>query len=162
MAALGGSVSGEGCVYLAGGATAVLQGWRPMTIDIDLKPDPEPPGLFEALAVLKDELDVNIELASPDQFVPAIPGWRERSLFIARHGPVQFFHYDPYGQVLAKLQRRHDRDLQDVRSFLRSGLIQTSRLWEMFQQIEPQLIRYPAIDSATFRAAVREFCDVNQ
>src|ERR1017187_3837826 len=145
MAALGGRVRGPGCIYLTGGATAVLHGWRPMTIDIDIKPDPEPPGLFEALAILKDELDVNVELAGPDQFIPAIPGWRERSLFVAQHGPVKFFHYDPYGQTLAKLQRRHDRDVHDVRSFLLSGLIEKARLWEMFRQIEPQLIRYPAI-----------------
>jgi len=162
MAALGGRVCGEGCIYLAGGATAVLHDWRPMTIDIDLKPDPEPPGLFEALAILKDELDINVELACPDQFIPAIPGWRERSLFIAQHGPVKFFHYDPCGQALSKLQRRHDRDLHDVRSLLQSGLVQKQRLWEMFQQIEPQLIRYPAVDPASFRAAVREFCDVRE
>lgn len=159
MAALGRRVRGEGCIYLAGGATAVWHHWRAMTIDIDLKPDPEPPGLFEALAALKDELDLNVELASPDQFIPAIPGWQERSLFIARHGSVGFFHYDPYGQTLAKLQRRHDRDLQDVRSFWRSGLVQKDRLWPMFLQIEPQLIRFPAIDPGSFRAAVKEFCD---
>jgi hypothetical protein len=162
MAALGSRVRGEGCVYLAGGATAVLHGWRPMTIDIDIKPDPEPPGLFEALASLKEELNLNVELASPDQFIPAIPGWRERSLFIAQYGPVKFFHYDPWGQALSKLQRRHDRDLRDVCSLLESGLIQKDRLWEMFQQIEPQLIRYPAIDPASFRAAVMEFCNVNE
>ena len=160
MAALGSCVRGEGSVYLAGGATAVLHDWRPMTIDIDIKPDPEPAGLFEALAVIKNQLDVNVELACPDQFIPALPGWRERSLFIARHGPVNFFHYDPCGQVLSKLQRRHDRDLRDVRSFCLSGLVHKSQLWEMFAQIEPQLIRYPAIDPAAFRAAVREFCDV--
>ncbi len=40
-----------GRIYLTGGATAVLYGWREMTININLKPDPEPPGLFEALAV---------------------------------------------------------------------------------------------------------------
>lgn len=159
MNALGSRVRGEGCIYLAGGATAVLHNWRPMTIDIDIKPDPEPPGLFEALALLKNELDINVELASPDQFIPAIPGWRERSLFIARHGLIQFFHYDPYGQALSKLQRRHDRDIRDVDSLLREGLIQTDRLREMFAQIEPQLIRYPAIDPASFRAAVMEFCD---
>lgn len=159
MNALGSRVRGEGCIYLAGGATAVLHNWRPMTIDIDIKPDPEPPGLFEALALLKNELDINVELASPDQFIPAIPGWRERSLFIARHGLIQFFHYDPYGQALSKLQRRHDRDIRDVDSLLREGLIQTDRLREMFAQIEPQLIRYPAIAPASFRAAVMEFCD---
>src|ERR1022692_734829 len=122
MEALGERVTGPGRIYLAGGATAVLYGWRDMTIDVDLKPDPEPPGLFEALAVLKDELDINVELASPDQFIPAVPGWRERSLFIAVHGLVEFFHYDPYGQALAKLQRGHARDLRDVHSLLQDGL----------------------------------------
>ncbi len=158
MAALGKRVRGKGCIFLTGGATAVLHGWRTMTIDIDIKPDPEPAGLFEAIATLKDELDVNVELACPDQFIPALPGWRERSLFIATHGLVEFFHYDPYGQALAKLQRGHERDLHDIQSFLRVGLIQKERLREWFELIEPQLIRYPALDPAAFRAAVTEFC----
>ena len=161
MAALGKHARGPGRIYLTGGATAVLYGWREMTIDVDLKPDPEPPGLFEALAVLKDQLDINVELASPDDFIPAVPGWRERSLFIARHGLIEFFHYDPYGQALSKLQRRHDRDLRDVRSMLRAKLIARDRLREMFALIKPQLIRYPAIDPASFEAAVIEFCDAD-
>lgn len=159
MVALGQRVQGAGRIYFAGGATAVLHGWRAMTIDIDLKADPEPPGLFEALAVVKDELDINVKLASPEQFIPVIPGWRERSPFIARHGPVEFFHYDPYGQALSKLQRRHGRDIVDVRALLRLGLIDKDRLREMFALIEPNLIRYPAIDPASFRNAVMEFCD---
>src|SRR5947208_2214352 len=85
MAALGERVRGEGTIYVTGGATALLYNWRATTIDVDIKPDPEPPGLFEAIATLKEELDINVELASPDQFIPAIPGWRERSLFIAHH-----------------------------------------------------------------------------
>jgi hypothetical protein len=157
MAALGKRVSSPGRIYLTGGATALLHGWRDTTIDVDLKPDPEPVGLFEALAVLKDQLDINVELVSPDQFIPAVPGWRERSLFIARHGQVEFFHYDPYGQALAKLQRRHERDLRDVQSMARSGLIRKGELREMFDLIKPQLIRYPAIDPASFEAAVSAF-----
>ena len=160
MAALGKQVRGQGRIYLVGGATAVLHGWRPMTIDIDIKPEPEPAGLFEAIAVLKNELDINVELASPDQFIPALPGWRERSLFIALHGLVEFYHYDPYGQALAKLQRGHERDLSDVQSLWREGLIQTEPLRELFESIQPQLLRFPAIDPAAFRAAVEEFCDV--
>ena len=111
---------------------------------------------------MKDELDINVELASPDQFIPAIPGWRERSLFIARYGRIQFFHYDIYGQALSKLQRRHERDVHDVRSMLQCGMIRTDGLREMFARIEAQLIRYPAIDPASFRAAVMEFCDENR
>jgi hypothetical protein len=162
MVALGKRVRGKGRIYLTGGATAVLHGWRTMTIDIDIKPEPEPAGLFEAIALLKEELDVNVELASPDQFIPALPGWRERSLFIAIHGLIDFFHYDPYGQALAKLQRAHERDLQDVQSLLRDGLIHLNRLCELFQLIEPQLIRYPAIDPEAFRAAVTQFHNENQ
>ena len=60
MAELGNRVRGPGRIYFAGGATALLHGWRSTTIDVDLKADPEPPGLFEALAVLKDELDINV------------------------------------------------------------------------------------------------------
>jgi hypothetical protein len=162
MAALGQRLRGPGRIYLTGGATAVLHGWRAMTIDVDLKPDPEPLGLFEALATLKDELDINVELASPDQFIPAVPGWRERSLFIVRHGQVEFFHYDPYGQVLSKLQRRHERDLRDVESFWQTGLVQKERLRELFVRIKPELIRYPAIDPATFETAVVEFCNAKR
>lgn len=158
MAALGIRVRGGGRVYLTGGATALLHGWRLTTIDIDLKPDPEPAGLFEAIAQLKNELDVNLELASPDDFIPELPGWRERSLFIARHGQLEFFHYDLYGQALSKLQRGHERDLHDANSMRRSGLVRNDRLLELFQQIEPQLIRYPAIDPGKFRMAVEKFC----
>jgi hypothetical protein len=159
MAALGTRVRSEGAVYLTGGATAVLYHWRATTIDVDLKADPEPSGFFEAIARLKDELDINVELASPDQFIPPIPGWRERSVFIARHGFITYFHYDPYSQALSKLQRGHDRDLRDVRSFLRSKLIDVGELRRMFDQIEPLLIRYPAIDPPSFRAAVERFCN---
>ena len=159
MIAVGERVRGSGCIYFAGGATAVLHRWRHMTIDVDIKPDPEPQGLFEALARIKDDLDINVELASPDQFIPAVPGWRERSLFIAQHGAVQFFHYDPYGQALAKLQRRHERDIHDVKAMVGEGLIRSDRLLEMFERIQPELIRYPAIDPESFRAAIQEFCD---
>jgi hypothetical protein len=51
---------------------------------------------------LKSELDLNVELASPADFIPPLPGWRERSRLIAREGALTFFHYDFYAQALAK------------------------------------------------------------
>lgn len=158
MLALGKAVKGPGRVYLTGGATALLHGWRSTTIDVDLKADPEPPGFFEAIAAIKDSLDVNVELAAPDQFIPELPGWRDRSPFIARHGPVEFYHYDIYSQALAKIERGHDRDITDVRSMLEHRLIAKEKLWELFQAIEPALIRYPGITAATFRHSVEQFC----
>ncbi len=63
---LGRRARGPGRVYLIGGASALLEGWRSSTVDVDLKLDPEPPGAFEAIAQLKNELDLNVELVSPD------------------------------------------------------------------------------------------------
>lgn len=158
MQSLGERVHGAGRIYLVGGATAVLTGWRESTIDIDLKLGTEPPGLFQAIAAIKDDLDVNVELASPDQFIPALPGWEERSRYIGRFGQLAFFHYDFYAQALAKLQRGHDRDRLDLAALLRLGLIEKTILRRLFSAIEPELIRYPAIDPAEFRRVVEEFC----
>jgi hypothetical protein len=158
MAAMGRRVKSAGRIYLTGGATALLHGWRHMTVDVDLKADPEPAGFFEAIALLKDELAVNIELASPSDFIPELPNWRERSLFIARHGLTDFYHYDPYSQALSKLERGHTRDLTDVDAMLHDDLIRRDLLFQLFLNIEPMLIRYPSLDPKTFRTVVAEFC----
>ncbi|HVU02866.1 MAG TPA: DUF6036 family nucleotidyltransferase [Polyangiaceae bacterium] len=155
--ALGRRARSPGIVYLTGGATAVLHGFRPTTIDVDIKMDPEPAGAFEAIASLKDELDINVELASPDQFVPAVPGWQERSLFIAQHGPVKFLHYDPITQALSKIERGDARDLADVRALIAAGLVDEKKLVDRFGEIVPQLPRYPAIDVDAFESKVRAF-----
>lgn len=159
LAELGRRARGPGRVYLTGGATALLLGWRLSTVDVDLKLDPEPAGAFEAIATLKDELDVNVELASPDQFVPPVPGWRERSLPIARHGSVDFFHFDPLSQALAKLARGHDRDRTDVAAMLERGLFTRAELLAALDRVAGDLVRYPGLDAAAFTRRVREFAE---
>lgn len=51
--------------------------WRDSTIDIDVKMVPEQDSLFRALPALKEKLEMNIELAAPDQFIPAMDGRNE-------------------------------------------------------------------------------------
>lgn len=155
MRRLGEETRGPGRVYMVGGASAVLIGWRATTVDVDLKLAPEPLGAFAAIARAKEALNMNVELASPDDFIPPLPGWRERSSHIARHGLVDFFHYDFYGQALAKIERGHEQDLRDVEAMRRLGLVDAQRLAELFEAIEPDLLRYPAIDAACFRGKVR-------
>lgn len=140
------NISGSGGLYLTGGATALLYDWREMTIDLDLKPDPEPAGFFEAVAKTKIQESANIELASPDQFVPALIGWKSRSLYIATYFQIDYYHYDPYGQVLAKLERAHPRDSFDVHQFVTSGLVSPRKLRELFDEVKHECIRYPAIE----------------
>jgi hypothetical protein len=143
-------------VYLTGGATAVLLAWRESTIDIDLKIVPEADRLLRAIPALKEDLEVNVELAAPTDFIPPLPGWEDRSLFIACEGSIDFYHFDPYSQALAKLERGHAKDLEDVRALRQRGLVTPERALELFRRIEPELYRFPAIDPARFRRAVAE------
>ena len=154
---LGDEAKGPGCVYLVGGATAVVCGWRDSTIDVDLKLDPEPEGVFDAIARAKEALDINIELAAPDDFIPALPDWRARSRFIVRHGSVDFRHYDFYAQALAKIERAHRQDLDDLAAMMDHKLVQAARLIRLYEAIEPNLKKYPAIDPSSFRAKVERF-----
>ncbi len=159
LAELGQRARGHGRIYLTGGATALLYGWRQSTVDVDLKLDPEPEAIFEAIAQLKEELEINIELASPDQFIPPVPGWRERSVHIARHGPVEFFHFDFVSQCLSKLARGHDRDSDDVRAMLDLRLVTTDDLTSGLGQIKADLLRYPGVDGTAFEDRVQDFVE---
>jgi len=154
MRALGEEAESEARLYFTGGATAVLLGWRSSTIDLDIKLEPESDRLLRAIPVLKERLELNVELASPADFIPELPGWRERSAFAGREGKLTCFHYDLAAQALAKLERGHAQDLTDVREMLARGLVDRGELRERFAQIEPQLYRYPAIDPGSFRRAV--------
>jgi hypothetical protein len=145
-----------GRVYLTGGATAVLMGWRPSTIDVDLKLESGAEHLLKRIPHLKEDLAINVELAAPDDFIPPLPGWREGSVFICREGAIEFLHYDLEAQALAKIERGHALDLSDVREMLARRLIDPQRLRARFAAIEPELYRYPAIDPATFKRKVEE------
>lgn len=159
MRAIAADARERGRIYLAGGASAVLHGWRTSTVDIDIKIVPDSDRVLRAIPDLKEKLGINVELASPDDFVPALPGWEARSPFIAREGAIDFHHFDFYTQALAKIERGHRKDLSDVEAMIRDRLVDPKRLGALFQQVEPSLYRYPAIDPPTLRAAVSRIAD---
>jgi hypothetical protein len=139
---------------LTGGATAVLEGWRVSTADVDLRFEPDLDELLRELPALKESLGVNIELASPPDFVPELPGWRERSPLVFQEGNVAVHHFDFYSQALSKIERGFGQDLDDVGKMIESGLVAPALLRELYETIEPELYRYPAIDPAAFRRRV--------
>jgi hypothetical protein len=147
----------EARVYLTGGASAVLHDWRPTTVDVDLRIEPDNGEVLRAIPAIKEELEINVELASPGDFIPELPGWRERSPFIAREGLLSFHHYDFHAQALSKIERGHARDIGDVEAMLERGLVTTPALLDHFAAIEPELYRYPAITPAVFRNALETF-----
>lgn len=154
MRALGRAAKGKGRVYLTGGATAVLYGWRATTIDVDIKLIPDQDELLREIPRLKEELNLNVELAAPSDFIPLPDGWEERSPLIRQEGNISFHHFDPIAQALSKAERGHEQDLRDVKEMIASGLIDPAEARTQFEAIEPELYRFPAIDPNSFRKSV--------
>nr|WP_309742378.1 DUF6036 family nucleotidyltransferase [Chamaesiphon sp. OTE_20_metabat_361] len=126
---------------------------------MDIRLDPEPPGIFQAIAKLKQELDINIELASPQDFLPQLPGWRDRSVFIGRQGEISFYHYDFTAQALSKLSRGYNRDIDDVLAMYEHKLFTLEKLRDCFDAIESELIRFPSLDADLLRNKIEQFID---
>ncbi len=144
-------------LYVTGGATAVIEGWRDSTIDVDLRVEPDDEALARRIPLAKAAIPVNIELVSPPDFIPELPGWRERCVYVFTEGNADVYHFDFYSQALANRERGLDRDLFDVRAMREHRRIENARLLEHFSVIEPELFRYPAIDPPAFRGRVETF-----
>lgn len=156
MRAIGPEADEDTRIYFTGGATAVLLGWRESTLDVDIKIVPDRDKLLRAIPSLKEQLHINVELASPIDFIPVPNGWEDRSPFIRQEGRIFFHHFDLYAQAIAKIERGHVQDVNDVREMLRRGFIDAGKGLEYFAAIDPLMYRYPAIDPQSLRKAVIE------
>jgi hypothetical protein len=157
LARLGQHAPEPATAYLTGGSTAVLLGWRDSTVDIDLKLVPDSDAILRMIPPLKEELEVNVELASPDLFIPVPPGWEEHSPLEMTEGRLTVRHFDLTAQAVAKLERGHARDLDDVQTMLDRQLVSRQGVLAYLDEIEPDLYRFPAVDPPTLRRAVERF-----
>lgn len=143
-------------VYLVGGGTAVLEGWRESSIDADLYAEQD--DIFGNVQNIKERLRINIELARPEDFVPALEGSETRHVFIDTVGRVSFYHYDPYAQLLSKVVRGFARDLADAKAFIASGMVDSNRFKALVRGIpESAYAKYPRLSHSAVRAAVDDF-----
>ena len=142
-------------VYVVGGGTAVLSGWRAATIDADLYAERDE--VFQDIQGIKDRLRLNVEFARPEQFVPPLAGSADRHLFIERVGNIDFYHYDPYAQLLAKVVRGFRKDLLDAEQFVKSGMVDPARFRDLVKEIpDSAYARYPNLSRDSVLAAVHE------
>jgi hypothetical protein len=88
---------------------------------------------------LKTRLSVNVELASPGDFIPLPASWNTASPYVGRYGQLDVYYFDYISLALSKIARGQARDLNDVESMARQNLIQRSALEAAFQQIASQL-----------------------
>ena len=143
-------------VFLVGGGTAVFAGWREATIDADLHADNE--AVFRDIQRIKERLQLNVEFACPEDFVPELVGTESRHVLIETIGRVSFLHYDPYAQLLSKVVRGFRKDMQDAQSFISSGMVEPGRFRSLVHDIpEAAYARYPALSQQAVIDAVDEF-----
>lgn len=158
----------SGRIYLVGGTAVVYRGLRVRTLDIDIAIESGEAQLLEAVRRLKDELQVNVELASPEDFIPLPPGWEGRARFIGRFGNLDVFYFDFDSIALTKIVRANERDLDDLVLLAREGLVQLQALEQEVAAMLPQLGtgRYfnvdPAAVARNFEAVRQRIADAGQ
>jgi hypothetical protein len=131
-------------LYLVGGTTMVYEGLRDQSLDIDItyEVDAKHEDAFAmTIKRLKEEMQLNVEQASPGDFIPLPPGWKERAKFVGRFGQMDVFHFDLYSTALSKIERGREGDFQDVLALLGSGQVDLGELREAFANILPRIER---------------------
>ena len=127
-------------LYLVGGTSLVFEGYREGTLDVDLTIEVSADGHSELIRALQEiilALDMNIEEASPGDFIPLPAGYADRHIFVGRYGQVDVFHFDLYSTSLSKVERGRRQDLDDVVALLHHDRIEWARLESMFREILP-------------------------
>jgi len=143
-------------VYLLGGGTAVYLGWRRSSIDVDLFSDQQ--DVFGDIQGIKERLNMNIEFARPEDFVPPLRGTPDRHVFVDTIGRITFYHYDPYAQLLSKVVRGFKRDLDDAGEFVRRGMVDPRRFRKLVDTIpDSAYARYPSLSRHGVEEAVESF-----
>jgi hypothetical protein len=131
-------------LYLVGGTTLVYEGLREQSLDIDISfevADEHEAEFAQVIRRLKDEMQINVEQASPGDFIPLPSGWKERAKHVGRFGTVDVFHFDLYSTALSKIERGREGDYQDVLALLGSEQIDLHELRAAFENIMPRLER---------------------
>jgi hypothetical protein len=142
-------------IYLVGGTTLVFEGWREQSIDVDLTfivADEYHAELVRVIKDLKDQLAINVEEASPADFIPVPAGFQDRAIYVGRYGQIDVFHYDLYSVALSKIERDSALDRADVLTLLQQGRIELDSLQRYFDEIIVQYgVRSLRQDPARFR-----------
>jgi hypothetical protein len=146
--ALGKAYRKEGRLYLAGGAALVHMGLRSgSTLDIDVVIEASNEDeMITVIRRLKEQMQINIEFASPADFIPIPSQWAAHAKYIGRYGKIEAFYFDLYSLALSKISRSSDRDLVDVKLLVQQKLIMLDELDVAYQEVLPRMGKRPYIN----------------
>jgi hypothetical protein len=141
-------------LYLVGGAALVHLGVRPgFTQEVDIQVSGANEGeLIVAIQQLIQQMQVNVEFASPMDFIPLPSQWEMGAQFAGRYGKIDVFYFDFYCIALSKIERGNNRDIADVKLLVHEGIITLSELDIAYQEVLAQLGkgRYPRVTPQRF------------
>jgi hypothetical protein len=148
LKALGKTFRKPGRLYLAGGAALVHLGIRSgftMDIDITIKTveATDEDEMVMAIRRIVEQMQVNVEFASPGDFIPLPSQWMAQAKFVGRYGLVDVFYFDFSSLALSKISRGSDRDLIDVKLLLQQKLITWEGLDAAYNEIVPRMGKRP-------------------
>ncbi|HLG64831.1 MAG TPA: DUF6036 family nucleotidyltransferase [Ktedonosporobacter sp.] len=133
-----------GRLYFTGGAALVHRGIRlGQTLDIYIQITIDPANLTTQIAQLKQKMNIDIEFASPGDFIPLPTQWEARSEFIKRYNQVDVFYFDWYSIALSKMQRANRQDVVDVQLLIRQGVVDVTELDRLCQDVLSKIGRPP-------------------
>jgi len=151
---LGRAFRKPGRLYLVGGAALVHAGVRPgFTQDIDIQVSGANEGeLIVAVQRLIQQMQINVEFASPGDFIPLPSQWEMHAQYVGRYGGVDVFYFDFYSIALSKIERGNSRDIDDVKLLVQQGIITLNELDAAYGEVLAQLGqgRYPRITPQRF------------
>lgn len=131
-------------LYLVGGSVMIDLGLRSATLDIDYDADADDPSALEdlelAIRSLKNELDINIEPASPADYLPVSPSVYAMSRYIGQFGPVSVYYYHLPSLVIAKAARAYEQDLDDAEQLIRTGEVTWAEIAETWTEMRARPI----------------------
>lgn len=142
---LGRAFRKSGRLYLVGGAALVHMGVRAgftQDIDVEVRATHEDE-MLEAIRKMKDTMQINIEFASPADFIPIPKQWEANVRYIGRYGMIDAFYFDFYSIALSKIQRGSTRDINDVRLLLQQNIITLAELDTVYNEVLPQVGKRP-------------------
>ncbi|MGH2496618.1 MAG: DUF6036 family nucleotidyltransferase [Ktedonobacteraceae bacterium] len=141
-------------LYIVGGAALVHMGVRSgFTQDIDVQVSGASEGdLIVAIQRMIECMQVNVEFASPVDFIPLPKQWESHARFVGRYGTIDVFYFDFYSIALSKMERGNSRDIADVQLLVQQGIIALDELDNASQEVLAQLGkgRYPRITPKRF------------
>ena len=151
---LGRTFRKPGRLYLVGGAALVHAGVRPgFTQDIDIQVGGVNEGdLIISIQRLIQQMQINIEFASPGDFIPLPSQWETHAQYVGRYGQIEVFYFDFYSIALSKIERGTTRDIEDVKLLVQQQCIALDELDTNYQEVLAQLGkgRYPKITPEHF------------